>query len=162
MGPATTAGSRPVRPPRPSLRCAPLLARPAHIGVCRTVPGVLRFHWSDLMVPDAKYLIDPGPCPLPLAATYTCSGLTTFSAVRKARWAAHHSPNSLRISGVLLLCVLCVCLFFVCVLCVCVFVCVCGGHRLAAESLPLRPCFVCATHKACRSRANRSSGRGSI
>ena len=35
------------------------------------------------MVPDAKWLVDPGNCPLPLAATYTCSGLTTYSAVRK-------------------------------------------------------------------------------
>ena len=28
-------------------------------------------------VPDPKYLVDPGPCPLPLAATYTCSGLAS-------------------------------------------------------------------------------------
>ena len=39
---------------------------------------------SHLTVPDAKYLVDPGAVSLPLAATYTCSGLTAFSAVRKA------------------------------------------------------------------------------
>jgi len=38
---------------------------------------------SHVLVPDEKWLVDPGNCPLPLAATYTCSGLTTYSAVKK-------------------------------------------------------------------------------
>ena len=54
---------------------------------------------SHLIVPDAKYLVDPGSCPLPLAATYTCSGLTAFSAVRKASLAMQGPTSSPTTAG---------------------------------------------------------------
>ena len=37
-----------------------------------------------LIVPHAKYLFDHGEVPGALACTYACSGLTAFSAIRKA------------------------------------------------------------------------------
>ena len=43
---------------------------------------------SLLLVPYSKYLVeapDPAVCPLSLAATYTCSGLAAFSALRMQR-----------------------------------------------------------------------------
>ena len=49
---------------------------------------------SHLIVPDAKYLVDPGNCPMALAATYTCSGLTAFSAVRKCSLAMQGPRSS--------------------------------------------------------------------
>ena len=38
-----------------------------------------------VLVPDAKYLFDFGTVPAPLAATYACSGITAYSALRKTR-----------------------------------------------------------------------------
>ncbi|MCL8382917.1 MULTISPECIES: alcohol dehydrogenase [Xanthobacter] len=38
---------------------------------------------SHVLVRHAKYLVDPGRVPPALAATYACSGITTYSAVRK-------------------------------------------------------------------------------
>ena len=35
------------------------------------------------MVPDGKYLFDKGDVPDSLAATYSCSGLTAYSALKK-------------------------------------------------------------------------------
>ncbi|GAC1419215.1 MAG: alcohol dehydrogenase [Candidatus Velthaea sp.] len=37
-----------------------------------------------VLVPDARYLVDYGALPDALAATYACSGLTAYSALRKA------------------------------------------------------------------------------
>ena len=54
---------------------------------------------SHLLVPDVKYLVDPGDCPMPLAATYTCSGLTAFAAVRKCELAMQGSGTSPLNSG---------------------------------------------------------------
>ncbi len=51
---------------------------PANLGVTR--PG----GYSDyVLVPDAKYLLDYGSMSEPLAATYMCSGLTAFGALKK-------------------------------------------------------------------------------
>jgi len=36
-----------------------------------------------VLVPDAKYLFDPGAVPDELACLYTCSGITAFSALKK-------------------------------------------------------------------------------
>jgi D-arabinose 1-dehydrogenase-like Zn-dependent alcohol dehydrogenase len=58
---------------------------------------------SHLIVPDPKYLVDPGDCELPLAATYTCSGLTAFSAVRKASLAMQGTTSSPTTAGRFLL-----------------------------------------------------------
>ena len=38
---------------------------------------------THVVVPDAKYLVDHGNSPIELACTYACSGLTTYSAIRK-------------------------------------------------------------------------------
>jgi D-arabinose 1-dehydrogenase-like Zn-dependent alcohol dehydrogenase len=40
---------------------------------------------THVVVPDAKYLVDYGNCPQSLACTYACSGLTAYSAIRKAQ-----------------------------------------------------------------------------
>jgi D-arabinose 1-dehydrogenase-like Zn-dependent alcohol dehydrogenase len=40
---------------------------------------------SHVIVPKAAYLVDYGTLPQPLAATYTCSGITAFSALKKLR-----------------------------------------------------------------------------
>ncbi len=40
---------------------------------------------SHVLVPKAGYLVDYGALPQPLAATYTCSGITAFSALKKLR-----------------------------------------------------------------------------
>src|SRR5262245_47074220 len=40
---------------------------------------------SHVLVPKAGYLVDYGSLPQPLAATYTCSGITAFSALKKIR-----------------------------------------------------------------------------
>jgi D-arabinose 1-dehydrogenase-like Zn-dependent alcohol dehydrogenase len=40
---------------------------------------------SHVIVPHARYLVDYGSVPQPLAATYTCSGITAFSALKKIR-----------------------------------------------------------------------------
>src|SRR5207245_8895017 len=36
-------------------------------------------------LPTARYLVDYGTVPQALAATYTCSGITAFSALKKIR-----------------------------------------------------------------------------
>jgi D-arabinose 1-dehydrogenase-like Zn-dependent alcohol dehydrogenase len=41
-----------------------------------------------------RYAFFAGNCPLPLAATYTCSGLTAFSAVRKCSLAMQGATSS--------------------------------------------------------------------
>ena len=38
-----------------------------------------------VLVPDARYLFDAGDVPIALAGTYACSGVTAYSALRKAR-----------------------------------------------------------------------------
>lgn len=40
---------------------------------------------SHVVVPHARYLVDYGNVPQALAATYTCSGITAFSALKKIR-----------------------------------------------------------------------------
>src|SRR5262244_2919408 len=40
---------------------------------------------THVLVPHARYLVDYGTVPQPLAATYTCSGITAFSALKKIR-----------------------------------------------------------------------------
>jgi D-arabinose 1-dehydrogenase-like Zn-dependent alcohol dehydrogenase len=40
---------------------------------------------SHVLVPHPRYLVDYGTVPQPLAATYTCSGITAFSALKKIR-----------------------------------------------------------------------------
>ena len=40
---------------------------------------------THVMVPDAKYLVDYGNAPEELACTYACSGITAFSAIKKAQ-----------------------------------------------------------------------------
>lgn len=55
-----------------------LCAAPRFLGIFR--PGGYSDH---IMVPDARYLVDIGELPPEQAAPYACSGLTTFSAIRK-------------------------------------------------------------------------------
>jgi len=50
------------------------------LGVGR--PGGYADH---VIVPDPRYLFDAGDVPVALAGTYACSGLTAYSALRKAR-----------------------------------------------------------------------------
>ena len=38
---------------------------------------------THVLAPHPRHLIDPGSIPLPLAATYACSGVTVYSAIRK-------------------------------------------------------------------------------
>jgi alcohol dehydrogenase, propanol-preferring len=38
---------------------------------------------SHVLVPHPRYLVDPGPLDPALAATYACSGITAYSAIRK-------------------------------------------------------------------------------
>ena len=52
----------------------------AHRFVGVTTPGAYSTH---LMVPHAKYLVDVGDVDPSFAATLACSGLTTYSAIRK-------------------------------------------------------------------------------
>jgi alcohol dehydrogenase/propanol-preferring alcohol dehydrogenase len=47
---------------------------------------------SHVLVPHARYLVDPGPVDPSLAATYACSGITAYSAVRKLGDIAPDSP----------------------------------------------------------------------
>jgi alcohol dehydrogenase/propanol-preferring alcohol dehydrogenase len=56
-----------------------LCAQPRAIGI--TVDGGFSDH---VIVPDPRYLIDFGDIPADVACTYACSGLTAFSALRKA------------------------------------------------------------------------------
>ncbi|MEK9725106.1 MAG: alcohol dehydrogenase catalytic domain-containing protein [Rhodospirillaceae bacterium] len=46
------------------------------------VPGGYATH---VVVPDARYLFSVGDAPLELAATYACSGLTAYGALKKVR-----------------------------------------------------------------------------
>ena len=55
-----------------------LCTRPANLGIGR--PGGFADH---VLVPHARYLIDKGRAPDGLAATYACSGLTAYSALKK-------------------------------------------------------------------------------
>ncbi len=55
-------------------------ARSRSLGCSPGVPGGFASH---VLVPHAKYLIDYGKTPPALAATYMCSGLTAFSAMKK-------------------------------------------------------------------------------
>jgi D-arabinose 1-dehydrogenase-like Zn-dependent alcohol dehydrogenase len=56
-----------------------LCAQPRTLGI--SVDGGFSDH---VIVPDARYLIDYGNVPPDVACTYACSGLTAFSALRKA------------------------------------------------------------------------------
>lgn len=55
-----------------------MCASPRAVGVVRD--GGFGSH---VVVPHARYLVDPGPVDLALAATYACSGITVYSAVAK-------------------------------------------------------------------------------
>ncbi|MFW2829261.1 alcohol dehydrogenase [Sphingomonas sp. ID0503] len=55
-----------------------MCATPKAIGVVRD--GGFGSH---VLVPHARYLVDPGNVDLALAATYACSGITVYSAIRK-------------------------------------------------------------------------------
>jgi len=57
-----------------------LCARPRNLGVHRH--GGYATH---VIVPDAKYLFPIGDLPMNLAATYACSGLTAYGALKKIR-----------------------------------------------------------------------------
>jgi len=57
-----------------------LCNRPQALGV--DVDGGYSDH---LLVPHAKYLLDYGNLPKELACTYTCSGLTAYSAIKKVK-----------------------------------------------------------------------------
>jgi len=51
------------------------------LGCCQGCPG----GFSDtILVDDEKYIVKNGPCPMSLACTYACSGLTAYSALLKA------------------------------------------------------------------------------
>lgn len=56
-----------------------LCAKPRALGV--NIDGGFADH---VLVPDAKYLLDFGQIPEPLACTLACSGLTAYSALKKA------------------------------------------------------------------------------
>jgi alcohol dehydrogenase/propanol-preferring alcohol dehydrogenase len=58
--------------------CDNMCATPSGIGVVRD--GGFGSH---VVVPDSRYLADPGTVDLALAATYACSGITVYSAVNK-------------------------------------------------------------------------------
>jgi alcohol dehydrogenase/propanol-preferring alcohol dehydrogenase len=60
---------------------------PRSIGVFQ--PGG---HASHVLVPEPRHLVPIGSLPAPLAATYACSGLTAFSAVKKTLPAAPDDP----------------------------------------------------------------------
>src|SRR5580658_7503667 len=53
---------------------------PRNLGCSAGVGGGYASH---VMIPDAKYLIDYGAVPPALAATYMCSGLTAYGALKK-------------------------------------------------------------------------------
>lgn len=55
-----------------------MCASPKAVGVVRD--GGFGSH---VIVPHARYLVDPGPVDLALAATYACSGITVYSAIAK-------------------------------------------------------------------------------
>lgn len=57
-----------------------LCARPRNLGVHRN--GGYATH---VVAPDAKYLFPIGDAPMELAATYACSGITAFGALRKVQ-----------------------------------------------------------------------------
>jgi D-arabinose 1-dehydrogenase-like Zn-dependent alcohol dehydrogenase len=59
-----------------------------HEELC-AAPRVLGLHraggFADhVLVPDARYLVDPGAVPLAQACTYACAGITAFAALKKA------------------------------------------------------------------------------
>jgi alcohol dehydrogenase, propanol-preferring len=55
-----------------------LCTKPAPIGVAKH--GGFASH---VIVPDPRYLVDPGSVDPALASTYACSGITAYSAIRK-------------------------------------------------------------------------------
>ncbi len=57
-----------------------LCSRPRQLGV-----DVAGGYSDTLLVPHARYLLDYGALPKELACTYTCSGLTAYSALQKAK-----------------------------------------------------------------------------
>jgi D-arabinose 1-dehydrogenase-like Zn-dependent alcohol dehydrogenase len=57
-----------------------LCGRPRQLGCSGGVPGGYSTH---VLVPHAKYLLNYGTTPAPLAAAYMCSGLTAFGAMKK-------------------------------------------------------------------------------
>lgn len=64
-----------------------LCAKPASFGSVRNGG-----YGERIMVPHPRYLIDPGDLDPALAATYACSGLTVYSAIRKAMPLSLDSP----------------------------------------------------------------------
>lgn len=64
-----------------------LCAQPQALGITRD--GGFSDH---VMVPHARYLIDYGTIPAEVACTYACSGLTAFSALRKAGSVSEDKP----------------------------------------------------------------------
>jgi len=60
---------------------------PRNLGCTGGVPGGYATH---VLVPDAQFLLDYGDTPPALAATYMCSGLTAYSAMRKIDEAYAH------------------------------------------------------------------------
>jgi alcohol dehydrogenase, propanol-preferring len=64
-----------------------LCAAPQFLGLQR--PGG---HAERIIVPDARYLVDIGTIDPALAATYACSGLTSFSALNKLAPNARQAP----------------------------------------------------------------------
>ncbi len=67
-------------------RCSRCLAGEDNICATPSSIGVMRHggYAERVMVPHPRYLVDPGTVDPALAATYACSGITVYSAIRKA------------------------------------------------------------------------------
>lgn len=65
--------------------CAACLAEQDNMCLAQRSIGVVRHggFGSHVVVPHARYLVDPGNVDPGLAATYACSGITTYSAIAK-------------------------------------------------------------------------------
>ncbi|MCK9503414.1 MAG: alcohol dehydrogenase [Porticoccaceae bacterium] len=74
--------------------CEHCLAEEDNLCVGQRSLGVVRHggFGSHVLVPHSRYLIDPGSVDLSLAATYACSGITTYSAIKKIMPLAPDKP----------------------------------------------------------------------
>ena len=69
---------------------------PQHRSIGVAVDGGFADH---LIVPHARYLFDHGDVPAEIACTYACSGLTAYSAIRKAVAAPAGAPGHIVLIG---------------------------------------------------------------
>jgi alcohol dehydrogenase/propanol-preferring alcohol dehydrogenase len=74
--------------------CARCLAGEDNICATPSSIGVMRHggYAERVVVPHPRYLVDPGSVDPALAATYACSGITVYSAIRKAMPLPPDSP----------------------------------------------------------------------